>query len=629
VACPGGAFCPGGARIWPQAGYWSAGESSGTVSLCEPRERCLGGSASRCAPGYEGAYCGRCAPGFRMERDTCVECGSGSAYGQRMYYVIVIGTIVAAVLLLHDRILTTILSAIMTMQVLAAVGKMATSEMPSFVRAFYGYLSVLNLDFEGLQPGCDGLPEETFVALYFGNIAFVICIWIVMAMGLGVLWLAIPRRRRFYRNRLFSSALLVVAVFYYILSARSLEAITCYMVDGEYRLQSDLTMVCWEGPHIKLAAAGCFALLVCSLGFPWWVANRLGRHEPLLYSDKRIRARYGMLYDSFKPSHFMFGVAALFVDLLLAVAGVVFRYNPIVQVSMVVGVLLIYSVMLLCQRPFRHAIETTAAFFAFLVATAGAALNFIGVAAARDDEGLNEIRSVADTLDVGTDGTPQKDTGAFAIIAYVVVALTSLVLLCFLYLLVRQVVVAIVHKRKGREGSAYYDGEEGWHDDDDDSDAIPPESRARIAEELGVFTRVGSEGTASVAGTLSRANSQADLISSGAFEDMSVGGGGVLSRENSSTGLHRVTSTSSLTGAGAPVAATRSGSGRMPRLARDSSTGNLVGGNTSANANSNATLISPRQSPTTTRLQARRSGIAVPQNQKGSPGNRVKPGTAI
>ena len=30
-ACPAGATCPGGNRVWPQAGYWNAGEESGYV----------------------------------------------------------------------------------------------------------------------------------------------------------------------------------------------------------------------------------------------------------------------------------------------------------------------------------------------------------------------------------------------------------------------------------------------------------------------------------------------------------------------------------------------------------------------------------------------------------------------
>ena len=86
--CPANARCPGGARAWPDQGYYVKNESSTFAYPCDPPQmkRCLGmihGSMSdrQCGAGYEGPRCGRCAKQYYESPTSgaCVSCGNMTA----------------------------------------------------------------------------------------------------------------------------------------------------------------------------------------------------------------------------------------------------------------------------------------------------------------------------------------------------------------------------------------------------------------------------------------------------------------------------------------------------------------------------------------------------------------------
>lgn len=92
-ACPEGALCPGGSRLWTRPGYWtptdggvnggSGGASTGVVAcrLPDATARCLGWNvhdgATRCGAGYlpESYRCSACVPGyFHTSYGSCDPC---------------------------------------------------------------------------------------------------------------------------------------------------------------------------------------------------------------------------------------------------------------------------------------------------------------------------------------------------------------------------------------------------------------------------------------------------------------------------------------------------------------------------------------------------------------------------
>jgi len=85
VRCDPNAFCPGGFRMWPRRGYWTATESTGRVLRCPPpaTTRCLGwdmdNSRPLCGAGYSGDLCVSCADGFFEQLNECTRCPDQAA----------------------------------------------------------------------------------------------------------------------------------------------------------------------------------------------------------------------------------------------------------------------------------------------------------------------------------------------------------------------------------------------------------------------------------------------------------------------------------------------------------------------------------------------------------------------
>ena len=61
MACPEGATCPGGNRVWPNDGYWTPDEHAGYVVKCTLPLAC---NSFGCREGYEGYACGSCQDGY-------------------------------------------------------------------------------------------------------------------------------------------------------------------------------------------------------------------------------------------------------------------------------------------------------------------------------------------------------------------------------------------------------------------------------------------------------------------------------------------------------------------------------------------------------------------------------------
>ena len=86
TCCPANARCPGGARTWPEPGFWVTSERSTFAYPCDAPEkkRCRGmvhGSTngSQCGIGYEGYKCGKCQQNYYFAFGACEACSAFNA----------------------------------------------------------------------------------------------------------------------------------------------------------------------------------------------------------------------------------------------------------------------------------------------------------------------------------------------------------------------------------------------------------------------------------------------------------------------------------------------------------------------------------------------------------------------
>ena len=183
--CAEHAFCPGGRRVWPMPGYWSAAESSFRIVKCPApaKERCRGWdpaqSEADCGEGYTGVMCSSCADGYYDSMGVCEVCpdetdeqvaklvGLLAACAGLAILTIIVLTVAHRGLerrywgLLWWNIKDLLAWSLVSLQVYSLVFTSAAGLEPT-VRDMFAWLNVLQLDFQAVGPECFSDPSEAF-----------------------------------------------------------------------------------------------------------------------------------------------------------------------------------------------------------------------------------------------------------------------------------------------------------------------------------------------------------------------------------------------------------------------------------------------------------------------------------
>ena len=242
--CPRGALCPGGARVWPQRGFYAIAESVGTVVACAApaMERCTGWDASIMLSGCGAAYrtgsiaCSACASQYYPDDSSiCVSCPPGTGAwtvarplvtlvgGSVSTFVVMWGVALAAAKVFGGTVTGGIGRVgaftgfvVNGMQVLSQVGQAATPGLPPIMRRFYSAFNVFQLEGVTLPAGCSGNTPFLTPTIKMG--AALTAFGCLLLFGLGpellrtattlawlqavyfppavVAWLTAPRRRQ-------------------------------------------------------------------------------------------------------------------------------------------------------------------------------------------------------------------------------------------------------------------------------------------------------------------------------------------------------------------------------------------------------------------------------------------------
>lgn len=99
MACPEGAVCPGGQRMWVTAGWWVSSEASTAMPVrcrAPAEQRCTGhdvvARAGACGAGYAGYACASCAHGYYpLGLSACAACPAESLSSSLLGSLVVLG----------------------------------------------------------------------------------------------------------------------------------------------------------------------------------------------------------------------------------------------------------------------------------------------------------------------------------------------------------------------------------------------------------------------------------------------------------------------------------------------------------------------------------------------------------
>eukprot|EP01029_Cantina_marsupialis_P009064 TRINITY_DN2123_c0_g4_i1.p1 TRINITY_DN2123_c0_g4~~TRINITY_DN2123_c0_g4_i1.p1 ORF type:complete len:1965 (-),score=525.98 TRINITY_DN2123_c0_g4_i1:421-6234(-) len=303
-ACPEGAFCPGGLRMWTMPGYWTADETSGETVRCQPpsTERCSGWNAtigeSQCGEGYQmGSYgCVSCDSFYYEDTvKTCQRCPESSNSSKKYLTFIYLGIGLIGVFLLTllmvfiavkikggkfgegvKRCKDFVLFSVVLLQTFVTVGQFAQAGLPSTVASMYTVLGSLNLNVPLLHPSC--LSSDPFA----GPVTRLgICVGVLL---FALITSQIARLSSKWYKRLTiwrRWSTLWLALLYPLACSEALKMVL-FSINSEmgnssssWRLRSNQTFAYFGSEHFQAGVLGWIVFLIHVIGFPFFAFIRL------------------------------------------------------------------------------------------------------------------------------------------------------------------------------------------------------------------------------------------------------------------------------------------------------------------------------------------------------------------
>eukprot|EP01113_Clastostelium_recurvatum_P021599 TRINITY_DN2561_c0_g1_i3.p1 TRINITY_DN2561_c0_g1~~TRINITY_DN2561_c0_g1_i3.p1 ORF type:complete len:693 (-),score=152.10 TRINITY_DN2561_c0_g1_i3:7-1989(-) len=402
AACPEGAQCPGGYRMWPQPGYWNPNETAGFVQKCnDPPERCLGGQRSQCGPGYTGSLCGSCGEGYFLQTGACLHCGPESTVvALAVVDVAFLLLLVIAMFVLRNKYLSRLFFLLTLIQVTRAAGQVMGSNLPEFLQPLYSILSLSTFDIEFVRPGCTASGSSPFIAVFWGTVASIAAFAVPVIIGLPLVGYFHQDRdfsrrksqediannksskdhsmsvRRWYRNRWIRALLVYSSFVYFNLTTKCLSALNCVNIQDALHLTADTNVICFQGDHQGVAAVAIIILVLFTAGYPLLCLRIVVNNRHRL-KDLNMINRFGFIFSDYRPHSFWFFVLWLGFILCQALSfGVLTRF-PWGQFVIGIGSFVFILVFVIVRRPFVSFWKNLTCGFAMVIGLSGSLLAFI------------------------------------------------------------------------------------------------------------------------------------------------------------------------------------------------------------------------------------------------------------
>ncbi|KNC51918.1 TKL protein kinase [Thecamonas trahens ATCC 50062] len=365
--CPEGAVCALG-RGPPVAapGFFAVGNATG-FARCRRPEACAG--ASRCTRGHTGFMCNECVDGFYS--DSSLRCRKCPGVSVGLMAGAVTAAVVAGLMaglgvgLMIKRRLTTgkenvlrqrlvppsASMVLVALQVLALLGE-AQLGWTARSRAVLSWFTIFNVDANVFASEC---ALTSFHAKYVASV----CVPL-LALGMALLGLAIGRVA-IWRAQLATlgvgamvdGVLFSFAPLLYIPVARAALVIfdCAQLPDGEWVVDSDPGVACFDGRWWQVAPFGMVFVCVYVFGVPGYFVAALARQRQNLLVTETL-ARYGALYRLYRLPYYWTGVAELGKRLAIVLAGVFLTEYQLAQIALLLVVLLTAAVAVRAHQPY-------------------------------------------------------------------------------------------------------------------------------------------------------------------------------------------------------------------------------------------------------------------------------------
>jgi hypothetical protein len=277
----------------------------------------------------------------------------------------------------HARNLSHVFWALLILQAVVAVARMAPGLTPAFLLEAYHDIRFAVFDAGGfVRPGCEFF-RESFTQVFF--VTLVVLFLFSLAFILGPLaYGALCGRLDKFRRRTVRHICIFSTSTYYIITLRAFQAINCTRVRplGESLLVGELGTVCYTGGHLAAAIVAYCLLIVYCIPLPFVTGYLLWRHESRL-DDASVSPLFGFLYETFDPRAYLAAPIYLGSMLYLAIVDAMLTPWPPAQFALCIALFAAIIAFCVWRRPFAVHWELVLCCATAVVALFGSLVNML------------------------------------------------------------------------------------------------------------------------------------------------------------------------------------------------------------------------------------------------------------
>jgi hypothetical protein len=365
--CPSGAECFGGSLMVPLQGYWRSSRTSDNLIECPNPSACRGSPnivpaiTGICSRGYKGNLCQACDKSFsRTSENVCAACPERSANVMRL-----IG-ILAALVAVCALFVRSSLAAVYKPQTLTSIyykifanylqlillSSQLNLDWPDTAKEYFTYQNfAADVDRQLFSIDCyfEEDSQQSVDEIYYNKVIALAFIPVLLPTAAALYWSVVyyfKRQKRVFRLHLVTT---IVVLFFLVLPSLIKQYFTvynCMEIEGQLWLASNLDIKCFSKTHTFIAIAVAFpAILVWGLGAPAFVLGYLVRNRRRLELF-RMKVRFGLLYNGFRPTHFYWEFLILYRKTLITFLVVFAGNQPIQAQALSMTIVLITTLFL-------------------------------------------------------------------------------------------------------------------------------------------------------------------------------------------------------------------------------------------------------------------------------------------
>ncbi|CAG9312607.1 unnamed protein product [Blepharisma stoltei] len=368
LSCPDVAECYGNYTIVPKPGYWRDNMYTDKFWKCPHSPACLGSPdknnislTGECEKAYKGNKCQSCLIGYvHTVENKCEECPDTA------YNILTITGITFGLMIISFAIVKTTREAAFRpksvisiylkiffnytqMIILASNFKMSWPE--EVIKLFLVQLKSDYVYQEIYSLSCLFQGENSQDLAYFRTLIVVAVIPVSMIILSLSFWAIFKWIKKAYKNfwdDFISTCIILLFLIHPNIVKTMFASMNCTEInDGEYWLEIDLDIMCWDYDHIfYVLAVSLPSIILWGILLPTICLINLTKNKKKL-DNISLRLRYGFLFNGYKEKHFYWEFIILYSKIILICCSVFLTRISLILQALIVSIL--YSIYLHLQ----------------------------------------------------------------------------------------------------------------------------------------------------------------------------------------------------------------------------------------------------------------------------------------